>query len=124
MTQIIDASMPNRRRWEPQAARLIASHIAFDIMFLPGWIGIGLILANGVFSRTNVGIVVIFNVLIGLSLSSFSIFMGAFFRKAQLSGICTTIIALLLAVLAQFSKAGTGPVAILGLLFPPMNCKS
>ena len=41
MTQIIEASMPNRRRWEPQAIRLLANHIAFDIMFLPGWIVIG-----------------------------------------------------------------------------------
>lgn len=36
MTQIIEASMPNERRWEPQAVRLLANHIAFDIMFLPG----------------------------------------------------------------------------------------
>lgn len=36
MTQIIEASMPNKRRWEPQAVRLLANHIAFDIMFLPG----------------------------------------------------------------------------------------
>jgi ATP-binding cassette subfamily A (ABC1) protein 3 len=36
MTQIIEASMPNKRRWEPQALRLLANHIAFDIMFLPG----------------------------------------------------------------------------------------
>lgn len=42
MTQIIEASMPNKRRWEPQAIRLLANHIAFDIMFVPGWIAIGM----------------------------------------------------------------------------------
>ena len=123
MTQIIDASMPNRRRWEPQTARLLASHIAFDIMFLPGWLAMALILALGIFTKTNTGLIIVFNILTGLSLSSFSLFGAAFFHKAQLSGIVTTIIALLLAVLAQVtnSMANTGAVAILSLLFPPMN---
>lgn len=123
MSQIIDASMPNIRRWEPQAARLLASHIAFDIMYLPGWICISLVLAFSIFTKTNVGIILIYNVLLGLSLTSFSIFGAAFFHKAQLSGISTTIISLLLGVVSQFLKPGTGTVAILSLLFPPMNCK-
>ena len=122
MSQIIDASMPNKRRWEPQAIRLLANHIAFDIMFLPGWVAIGLILRYGVFAKSSVGILVLFNILSGLGLSSFSIFGAAFFHKAQLSGIVTTIVSLLLAVLAQvLSNANTGAVAILSLLFPPMN---
>jgi ATP-binding cassette subfamily A (ABC1) protein 3 len=46
----------------------------------------------------------------------------AFFHKAQLSGIVTTIVSLLLAVLAQvIAKSSTGAVAILSILFPPMN---
>ena len=62
------------------------------------------------------------HILIGLSLASFSLFGAAFFKKAQLSGISVTIIALLLAVLAQvLATAHTGAVAILGLLFPPMS---
>ena len=122
MTQIIEVSMPNRSRWEPQAVRLIANHIAFDIMFLPGWIAIGLILKYGVFAKTSAATLVFFNVLTGLSLSSFSIFGAAFFHKAQLSGIITTIVSLLLAVLAQvIAKSSTGAVAVLSLLFPPMN---
>lgn len=124
MTQILDASMPNKRRWEPQAARLLASHIAFDIMFLPGWLIVGLILGIGIFSKTSIAILVIYNILIGLALTSFSIFGGAFFRKAQLSGISTTILSLILGILAQTFKPGTGAVAILSLLFPPMNCKT
>ena len=122
MTQIIEASMPNKRRWEPQAVRLLANHIAFDIMFLPGWIAVGLILKYGVFAKTSAATLVIFNIFTGLSLSSFSIFGAAFFHKAQLSGIVTTIVSLLLAVLAQvIAKSSTGAVAVLSLLFPPMN---
>lgn len=122
MTQIIEASMPNKRRWEPQAVRLLANHIAFDIMFVPGWIAIGLILGYGVFAKTSFATLVFFNILTGLSLSSFSIFGAAFFHQAQLSGIVTTIVSLLLAVLAQvIAGASTGAVAVLALLFPPMN---
>lgn len=124
MTQILDASMPNKRRWEPQAARLLASHIAFDIMFLPGWLFVGLILGIGIFSKTSIAILIIYNILIGLALTSFSIFGGAFFRKAQLSGITTTILSLILGILAQTFKPGTGAVTILSLLFPPMNCEA
>lgn len=124
MTQILDASMPNKRRWEPQAARLLASHIAFDIMFFPGWLFVGLIIGIGIFSKTNTAIIVIYNIMIGLALTSWSILGGAFFRKAQLSGITITIIAIIMAVIAQTLKPTTGAVAILGLLYPPMNCKS
>lgn len=124
MTQILDASMPNKRRWEPQAARLLASHVAFDIMFFPGWLCVGLILGIGIFSKTSIAILIIYNLLIGLALTSFSIFGGAFFRKAQLSGIITTILSLILGILAQTFKPGTGAATILSLLFPPMNCKT
>ena len=122
MTQILDASMPNKRRWEPQAARLLASHIAIDSMVLPGCLFVGLILGIGIFSKTSIAILIIYNILIGLALTSFSIFGGAFFRKAQLSGITTTILSLILGILAQTFKPGTGTVTILSLLFPPMNC--
>ena len=60
------------------------------------------------FAKTSVGIVIIFHVLAGLSLSSFSIFGAAFFAKSQLSGIILIIVSLLLAVVAQFVKANTG----------------
>ncbi|KAI9788547.1 MAG: hypothetical protein M1835_002205, partial [Candelina submexicana] len=122
MSQLIEAMMPNTRRWEPQVARLVSTHLAFDIMYLPSWVAIGVILGIGVFAKTSMGIVIVFHILAGLSLSSFSIFGGAFFRKAQLSGISATIVYLLLGVIAQvIGKSGSGTVAILGLLFPPMN---
>ena len=122
MSQLIESMMPNARRWEPQVARFISYHLAFDIIYLPGWIAIGVILGFGVFAKTSLATVIIFHLLAGLSLSSFSIFGGAFFQKAQLSGISTTIISLLLAVLAQvIHSTNTGAVAILSLLFPPMN---
>ncbi|KAL9638019.1 MAG: hypothetical protein Q9164_001837 [Protoblastenia rupestris] len=122
MTQMIEASMPNKRRWQPQMIRFMSYHVAFDMMFLPGWICIGLILAFGVFQQTSTAILVVYHILAGLSLSSFAIFGAAFFHKAQLSGIVTTIVALLLGVLAQVvAKTNGGAITVLSLLFPPMN---
>ncbi|OAP64689.1 hypothetical protein AYL99_00661 [Fonsecaea erecta] len=122
MAQLLDCMMPNLKRWQPQMARIIANHLAFDMLYGPGWIIMAIILCAGVFSKTSPAIVIIFNILAGLSVSSFSILGGAFFKKAQLSGITSVIVSLLLAIVAQVaSKAGTASVAILSLLFPPMN---
>ncbi|KAI9887393.1 MAG: hypothetical protein M1823_000818 [Watsoniomyces obsoletus] len=122
MSALIESMMPNLRRWQPQAARLISYHLAFDVLYLPGWIIIGAILAWGIFEKSNKAIIIIFHVLAGLSLSSFSILGAAYFKKAQLSGIATSIAVVLLAILAQItSKGGAGEVIILGLLFPPVT---
>lgn len=124
MSQLTEAMMPNKRRWEPQAARLLANHLAFDIIYLPAWVIMGLVVSYLVFPDTNVGIIVGLHLLTGFSLSSFSIFFGAFFKRAQLSGITTTIVSLILAVIAQIPlgrHGSTGAVIILSLLFPPMS---
>ncbi|MCJ1313012.1 hypothetical protein MMC25_006688 [Agyrium rufum] len=123
MSQLIECMMPNKRRWEPQLARLTSYHLAFSAIYIPGWIIIGAILAKNVFSKTNIGVVIILHLLAGWALASFSIFGAAFFRRAQLSGILVTIASILLAVLGQVinKNLSTGVVYILSLLFPSMN---
>jgi ATP-binding cassette, subfamily A (ABC1), member 3 len=122
MAQLLDCMMPNRKRWQPQMARIMANHLAFDILYGPGWVIMGIILSVGVFSKTSAAIVIIFNILSGLAMSSLSILGAAFFKKAQLSGITSVIASLLLAIIAQVaSKSGTASVAFLSLLFTPMN---
>jgi ATP-binding cassette, subfamily A (ABC1), member 3 len=122
MAQLLDCMMPNRARWQPQMARIISNHLAFDLLYGPGWIVMAIILSVGVFSKTSSGIMIVFHILAGLSMSSMSILGGAFFHKAQLSGITSVIVSLLLGIVAQVAgKASTGAVAILSLLFPPMN---
>lgn len=122
MSQLIDCMMPNNAHWQRQAARLIAAHLALDAIYAPGWIVMAIILAFGVFSRTSPAIQIIFQLLGGLSLSSFSIFGASFFKRAQLSGISITIICLLLGIISQVvGLESNASVAILSLLFPPMN---
>ncbi|KAG4437747.1 hypothetical protein IFR05_006781 [Cadophora sp. M221] len=122
MSQLIEAMMPNLKRWQPQVARILSYHLAFDIIYLPGWIVMPIFLGVGVFAETSMAIVIIYHVLAGLSLASFSILGASFFKKAQLSGISMALITLLLGVLVQVLKLeGSASVAILGLLFVPCN---
>ncbi|KAF2687515.1 ABC transporter [Lentithecium fluviatile CBS 122367] len=122
MARLLDTMMPNRARWQPQVARIISNHLAFDLLYAPGWIVGGAILGARCFPATTAIIPVIFHLLSGLSTVSLAIFAGGFFRKAQLSGIIAIIAALVLAIIAQLARsAGTGGVVILSFIFPPMN---
>jgi len=122
MSQLIEAMMPNKRRWEPQAIRLISNHLAFDIIYLPGWIIMAAIVAGLNYPSSSVGAPIGFFILAGLALASWSIAFASLFRKAQLSGITVTIVSIVLAIIVQVqTPQSTGAVVILALLFPPMN---
>ena len=97
--------------------RLSSYHFAFSLIYLPGWVAIGILFALAVFTKTSIVMVLIFHVLTGLSLSSFSIFGAAFFQKSQLSGVIVTISSLLLAVIAQFVDQSTAAGTHTFLLF-------
>lgn len=124
MSQLIEAMMPNKNRWVPQVARLLAAHLSFDIMYFPGWLINGIIVARLVYPDSDIGYIIGLHLLGGLALSSWSLLFASFFRRAQLSGITTTIVSLVLAIVAQIplgSHGSTGAVVILSLLFTPMN---
>ncbi|KAH8840406.1 hypothetical protein MCOR02_006316 [Pyricularia oryzae] len=122
MSTLIESMMPTRQRWQAQAARLLSYHIAFDVIYLPGWIIGALILQLGVFRHTSTAMYVFYNITAGLALSSMSIFGAAFFKKAQLSGVVVTIVYCVLAIVAQaISYPSTAQVTILSLLFAPCN---
>ncbi|EHL02294.1 putative Retinal-specific ATP-binding cassette transporter [Glarea lozoyensis 74030] len=88
-------------RWKPQFARIISYHIAFDLMYIPGWIIIGIVFGVGIFAETSMAIVIVYHILAGLALTSLSILGASFFKKAQLSGITVAIVVLLLGVVSQ-----------------------
>lgn len=122
MSQLLDAMMLTRYRWEAQAARLLSYHIAFTIIYIPGWVISSIIIARGVFATTSVAIILIYFILCGLALTSLSILGAAFFKKSQLSGVTSTIVYIVLGVLAQsLTSPNNATVAILSLLFAPCN---
>lgn len=122
MSSLIESMMPNRARWQPQAARLISNHLAFDIIYLPSWVIMGAIATRLNYPLSSTGVMIGYFILAGLALSSWSIAFAALFRKAQLSGITVTIVSIVLAIIVQVqTPQSTGAVAVLTLLFPPMN---
>ncbi|KAI5922780.1 hypothetical protein F4810DRAFT_235515 [Camillea tinctor] len=122
MSQLLDAMMPTKYLWQPQAARLLSYHIAFTLVYVPGWVVGSIIIARGVWPETNVAVILLYFVLAGLALTSLSILGAAFFKKSQLSGVVSIIIYLLLAILAQtLTSPNTTTVAVLSLFFTPCN---
>ncbi|KAK3316118.1 P-loop containing nucleoside triphosphate hydrolase protein [Apodospora peruviana] len=122
MSTLIEAMMATSGGWQGQVARLLSYHLSFSLIYLPGWVIGSLILWSGVFRHTSAALVLIYHLLAGLALASMSIFGGAFFKKSQLSGVSTTILFILLAIIAQvISFPKTGTVAVLSLLFAPCN---
>lgn len=119
ISQLVDAMTPNTMS-HTQAARLLSTHLSFDIVYLPSWLVMGALLKFQAYVSTSYGITIVFHLLAGLSLSSFSIFGGSLFKRAQLSGITVTIVSIVLAIISQVATPQSdGAVAILGLLFPP-----
>ncbi|GAB7353404.1 hypothetical protein MBLNU459_g3877t1 [Dothideomycetes sp. NU459] len=122
MSSLIESMMPNRARWQPQAARLISNHLAFDIIYLPSWVIMGAIVARQNYPTSGTGVLVGYFILAGLAISSWSVAFAALFRKAQLSGITVTIVSIVLAIIVQVqTPESTGAIAVLALLFPPIN---
>nr|POE53298.1 atp-binding cassette sub-family a member 3 [Quercus suber] len=122
MSQLIEAMMPNRSRWTPQAARLLSIHISFDILYMPSWIIAGAIVGSLNYTQSGLGISIGYFILAGLALSSWSIAFASLFSRAQLSGITVTIVSIILAIIIQvIPPVSTGAAYVLTLLFPPMN---
>ncbi|KAH9907489.1 P-loop containing nucleoside triphosphate hydrolase protein [Xylariomycetidae sp. FL2044] len=122
MSQLLDAMMPTKYLWQAQVARLFSYHLAFTIVYIPGWVIGSIIVGRGVWASSNVAIVLIYYILAGLAFTSLSIFGAAFFKRSQLSGVVSTIAYILLAILAQsLTSPNTATVVVLSLLFAPCN---
>ncbi|KAK4500459.1 hypothetical protein PRZ48_008648 [Zasmidium cellare] len=126
MLQLIDAQMPNKSRWESLIARMFATHLAFDIIYLPAWIVCGAVVGAIIFPHSNPGWFVLLYFMAGLAMTSFSILASSLFRHQQLSAISATVAAIAFAIVAQFSQSGqkstnTAAATATGLLFPPSS---
>lgn len=58
MSQLIEAMTPTTRSWHTQAVRLISDHLAFDIIYLPGWIIMSIIMARLALPATSVAVLI------------------------------------------------------------------
>ena len=121
LSQLLEAMMPNKQRWQPQVARLVSYHLAFTIVYLPGWIVMAFITWATVFRHANTFIILAFYLLSGMSLVSSAIFGAAFFQRTQLSAVSVTGLSLILGLLGMlFASSGNVIVGLLSLFFPPV----
>ncbi|KAF2725675.1 ABC transporter [Polychaeton citri CBS 116435] len=121
---LIDAMMPNSRRWQCFATRTLATHIAFDLVYLPGWIIMGGIMSAITFPDSSTGILIGLHILAGLALTSYSLLTSSLFKRAQLSSICAIVAAIVFAIVAQLGEgvniySNLAGVLATAVLFPP-----
>ncbi|KAM0252803.1 hypothetical protein ACHAQJ_007542 [Trichoderma viride] len=122
ISQLIDAMMPTSQGWHRQFARLISHHNAFTITYMPGWIIASIVTGITIWTNTSFGIMIIFFILSGIAITSMSLLGASFFKKAQLSGIVTSVIWIVLGIVAQvIPHPNTATVTVLSLLFTPCN---
>ncbi|KAL6866739.1 P-loop containing nucleoside triphosphate hydrolase protein [Trichoderma novae-zelandiae] len=122
ISQLIDAMMPARQGWHRQFARLISNHHAFTITYMPGWIVASIVARVLIWTNTSFGILIILFLLGGIAMTSMSLLGASFFKKAQLSGIVTSVTWIVLGIVAQvIPHPSTAAVTVLSLLFTPCN---
>lgn len=96
-------------------------HISISLAYLPAWIIVAIIWHFRIFTATNVGLVIVIHLLLGLTLASWSFFVATPFGKSpQLAAVASTFLAIVFAILALvFSRASTGAAFVFTLIFPP-----
>ena len=123
MADLIEAMMPNTQRWQPQAIRLMSTHIAFGFAYSPGWLAAGILFKLAYLKHSSMGIAIIGWLLAGGAMTGFALVAGACFRKAHLSSIIAVGVIILLGIVTQIKSKdmSTATVIITGLLFTPMT---
>lgn len=96
-------------------------HVSISLAYLPAWIIVSIIWHYRIFSATNVGLVIVLQLLLGLSLASWSLFVAVPFGKSpQLAAVVSTFLAMIFAILALvFRHASTGMAFAFSIVFPP-----
>lgn len=109
-------------------ARYLSWHISMSTLYLPGWIISSIFFAIQLFHNTNAAIVLFWQILGGLSLTSYAIFLSAFFKRAQLASVTCSTLSMVLVTVMVIVTFGSGwsdssPVIFIGLsaVFPPIN---
>ncbi|OJT08332.1 ABC transporter A family member 3 [Trametes pubescens] len=103
------------------SARIISWHLSVSLAYLPAWIIVAIIWHVRIFTATNVGLVIVIHLLLGLTLASWSFFVAAPFGKSpQLAAVASTFLAIAFAILALvFARASSGAAFVFTIIFPP-----
>ena len=95
--------------------------MSVTLAYLPAWTIVSIIWHFQIFSGTNGGLVFAVHLVMGLSLASWSLFVGApFGNSPQLSAVVSTFLSIVFAIFALVLGAvGDGTSFIFTLIFPP-----
>ncbi|KAJ7137890.1 hypothetical protein C8R44DRAFT_975855 [Mycena epipterygia] len=103
------------------SARIISTHIFFSLVYLPSWIIVTIVWHYKIWTQTNIGLLLLVDVLFGLSFASWSIFVAAPFGKSpQLAALASTFFSILITALATVLPLnGTIQTVVFTIIFPP-----
>ncbi|KAJ7347934.1 hypothetical protein DFH08DRAFT_1001291, partial [Mycena albidolilacea] len=103
------------------SSRIISTHIFFALMYLPSWIIVTFVWHFKIWTHTSIGLIFLINLISGLSLAGWSMFVAAPFGKSpQLAAVASTFFSILTAVLAMILEIkGTALSAVFTIIFPP-----
>ncbi|KAJ7157322.1 hypothetical protein C8R46DRAFT_1040351 [Mycena filopes] len=103
------------------SARIASWHLSNSLVYLPAWIIVALVWRAQIWVATNVLLILVVHILLGLTLASYSFFVAAPFGKSpQLAAVSSTFLAILFAIVALILKdLGTGGAFIFTIIFPP-----
>ena len=122
MSQLIDSMVLGGSSNRGRFLRLASTYASFALIYLPSWFVVGISIALKIFTHTSPAITIIYHLLNGLALCSFSLLFASVFKKAQLSGAAVSIVTLVMAILSQALQHQTqGTVTALSLIFPSSN---
>ncbi|KAJ3526528.1 hypothetical protein NM208_g7406 [Fusarium decemcellulare] len=123
MSQLVDAMGGG----SAVAARVLSWLIVFDVLCLPCFIAFGALYGHLMFPTSSLGLIIGWQILLGLAVNSSTVFAAAFFTKSRVSAIYVIGAFLLLSVAAQIYSFQLHPrpqfigVLLLSLLFPSSN---
>ncbi|KAJ7729088.1 hypothetical protein DFH07DRAFT_218233 [Mycena maculata] len=103
------------------SARITSWHLSNSLVYLPAWIIVALVWRSQIWVLTNVLLILVVHILLGLTLASWTFFIAAPFGKSpQLAAVCSTFLSILFAIIALILKRlGTGGAFIFTIIFPP-----
>ncbi|KAM5356058.1 hypothetical protein ACJ41O_002704 [Fusarium nematophilum] len=123
MSQLVDAMGGGAA----VGARVLGWLIVFDVLCLPCFIAFGALYGHLMFPTSSLGMIIGWQILLGLAVNSSTVFAAAFFTKSRVSAIYVIGAFLLLSVAAQIYSFQLHPtpqfvgVFLLSLLFPSSN---
>ncbi|KAJ6520555.1 hypothetical protein C8R45DRAFT_1121130 [Mycena sanguinolenta] len=102
------------------SARVTSWHLSNSLIYLPAWVIVALVWRSQIWVLTNVLLILVVHILLGLTLASWSFFIAAPFGKSpQLAAVFSTFLSILFAILALILKVKTGGAFLFTIIFPP-----